>query len=429
MRSIASTLFVLSALFAHKGFSQINDHKYKVLFLGNSYTYVNDLPSMTASAAMSAGDTLIHDNNNIGGYTLQQHSTNATSLAKLAAGNWDYVVLQEQSQKPSFPDGQVDVEVFPYARALDSLVHHYNSCGRSMFYMTWGRKNGDVDNCASWPPVCSYMGMDSLLRFRYMTTADSNNALLSPVGAVWRNLRANYPTLELYQTDESHPSVAGTYAAACCFYTTIFKRSPLLITFNSTLAPSDAANIRTAVKTVVFDSLSKWHIKQYSPTASGTYTITSGNLVTFTGSSTNATTTTWYFGDGSSSNTLNTTHTYSGGGSFTAKLVAVNCGKSDTAKLTINLPTNAVQNLASVEQVFKMLPNPAHDVLTLTSEAFLSATHEINVINSLGQVVHRAECNHTTDQHIDISRLSGGVYTVMIQQDGLNKYRAPFLKN
>ena len=427
---LTSTLLVLCALlFTSHTFSQVNDHKYRVLFLGNSYTYVNDLPGMTASAALSAGDTLVHDNNNIGGYTLQQHSTNATSLTKLAAGNWDYVVLQEQSQKPSFPDGQVDVEVFPYAKALDSLVHHYNSCGRSIFYMTWGRKNGDADNCASWPPVCSYVGMDNLLRSRYETMADSNKALLSPVGAVWRYLRANYPSLELYQTDESHPSVAGTYAAACCFYTTIFKRSPLLISFNSTLTASDAANIRAAVKTIVFDSLSKWHIKQYAPAASGSYSITTGKTATFTGSSTNAATTTWYFGDGSSSTSLNTTHTYSSGGAFIAKLVAVNCGKSDTLKLTINLPTNAVQDMASADQAFRILPNPAHDVLTISSDAFLSAPYEVKIVNCLGQVVTSTVTNHTNDQCIDISKLADGIYTITILQNGLNTYRAVFQKN
>jgi hypothetical protein len=166
-----------------------------VLFLGNSYTYVNDLPKTIADMALSTNDTLIYDSNCPGGYTLQGHATNATSLNKIKQGNWDYVVLQEQSQYPSFPINQVETDVFPYAKLLDSLIHVSNPCAETVFYMTWGRKNGDASNCPSWPPVCTYNGMDSLLRLRYETMATSNKALLSPVSVVWKYLRTNNPLI------------------------------------------------------------------------------------------------------------------------------------------------------------------------------------------------------------------------------------------
>ncbi|MFA7106988.1 MAG: hypothetical protein WC154_06755, partial [Candidatus Izemoplasmatales bacterium] len=223
----------------------------RVLFLGNSYTSVNNLPQMITDLAASAGDNVVIDSNTPGGQTFQGHSTNSTSLQKIMLGNWDFVVLQEQSQRPSFPDSQVEVEVFPYAHILDSLINVYNSCGETMFYMTWGRKNGDADNCVSWPPLCTYEGMDSLLNLRYMMMANNENAVVSPVGAVWKYLRQNHPLIELYQSDESHPSLAGSYAAACCFYTSIFRKDPMLITNDYALPAADAANIRAAVKTIV----------------------------------------------------------------------------------------------------------------------------------------------------------------------------------
>ena len=78
-----------------------------VLFLGNSYTYVNNLPQMLADMALSTGDTLIFDSNLPGGYTLNGHSTNPTSQPKILQGGFDYVVLQEKSQLPAFPLNQV----------------------------------------------------------------------------------------------------------------------------------------------------------------------------------------------------------------------------------------------------------------------------------------------------------------------------------
>ena len=121
----------------------------RVLFLGNSYTFVNDLPQLTANFSQAAGDSLIFDSNTPGGYSLQQHSVNQTTLTKIALGNWDFVVLQEQSQMPSFPLSQVLVEVFPYAKKLDSLIKAANPCTQTIFFMTWGRKNGDSYNCSS----------------------------------------------------------------------------------------------------------------------------------------------------------------------------------------------------------------------------------------------------------------------------------------
>ena len=110
----------------------------RVLFLGNSYTSVNNLPQIVADVAASLGDTLIFDSNSPGGYTFQGHSTDATSLAKIALGNWDYVILQEQSQRPSFPISQVETDVFPYAHILDSIINAENQCAETVFFMTWG---------------------------------------------------------------------------------------------------------------------------------------------------------------------------------------------------------------------------------------------------------------------------------------------------
>ncbi len=64
---------------------------------------------------------------------------------------------------------------------------------------------------------------------------------------------------------DSHPSAAGSYAAACTFYTTFFRKDPSALTYNFTLSASDASSIRNAAKMVVYDSLLTWHIGEYDP--------------------------------------------------------------------------------------------------------------------------------------------------------------------
>lgn len=89
-RMKTSIFLILLMVLSSELFSQ---QKRAVLFLGNSYTYVNDLPFLTAQIALSKGDTLLYDSNTPGGYTFQAHATNSQSIAKIFQQNWDAVVL------------------------------------------------------------------------------------------------------------------------------------------------------------------------------------------------------------------------------------------------------------------------------------------------------------------------------------------------
>jgi len=399
--------------------------KKRALFIGNSYTSVNNLPQMVADIAASVDDTLLFDSSTPGGYTLQGHSSNATSLSKIALGNWDYVVLQEQSQFPSFPISQVETEVFPFAHFLDSLINAKNSCVETVFYLTWGRKNGDASNCASWPPVCTYSGMDSLLNMRYRMMADSNKAILSPVGAVWKYIRQNFPSIELYQSDESHPSIAGTYAAACSFYATFFRKDPTAITFNSTLSAKDAADIRIASKLVVYDSLKNWHIGEYDPLANFTYSISNGNQVDFTNSSLNATNFNWNFGDGGTSISNNPTHTYLIKGTYKVQLISNKCDIFDTTFQTIKITMPVGVDETTLTNDLNIYPNPVSTILSLQCSLSNKTTYKI--LGVVGQEIQSGIINNIEKQ-INVSLLSEGIYLLQLYENNEALGQQKFVK-
>lgn len=258
-----STLYlILTVTFfcsIHKTFSQTGTTK-KVLFIGNSYTSVNNLPQMIADAASSTGNTLVFDSSAPGGAFLcdQVMYQIYSGMAKIKNGGWDYVVLQDQSLAYT---GYVPVYV-KCAYRLDTLIKKHNPCSRTMFYVTWGRKDGMTFG--------SYHAMDSVIESNYMLAADSLNFESTPVGAIWRYLKTNQRSIDLFDADGSHPSLAGTYAAACGFYSTLFRKDPTQITFNSFLAPPDAAIIRAAAKLVVYDNLAKWNVGVYDSLMSRT---------------------------------------------------------------------------------------------------------------------------------------------------------------
>lgn len=250
----------------------------RVLFLGNSYTSANNLPKMTSDVATSVGDILIFDSNAPGAYYLGDHVINTVSVNKIKTGNWDYVVLQDQSLSHASQAG-----FYPFSKAsykLDSIIKQSNLCVQTLFYITWGRKNGDnyFNGNTNTIENRTYYQMDSTIQLNYMFEADSLKAMASPVGAVWRYIRRNYPAIELFDTDGSHPSQAGTYAAACCFYTALFRKNPALISFNAGLSAVDAANIRNAAKVIVYDSFLQWNIGKYDYLVNGACSTSLENL-------------------------------------------------------------------------------------------------------------------------------------------------------
>lgn len=396
-----------------------------VLFIGNSYTYVNDLPQLLSDLALSTNDTLLTGSNAPGGYTFKMHCSNSTTLSMIGQGGWDFVVLQEQSQLPSLPDSIVETESFPYASKLDSLITVANPCAETAFYMTWGRKNGDEENCASWPPVCTYTGMDSLLNKRYFEMAQANNAIVSPVGRAWHYCRENFPDYELYAPDGSHPSQAGSYLAACCFYTVILRKDPGLITYDFSLIPSMAADLRIVAQQVVYDSLYLWNVGSYDPNAQFTYSFETDSSVSFLNQSTNTHKFTWDFGDGSFSNDENPVHIYSQAGDYLVQLTAGECLYADTCQQSIVIGTTQLQGAG--KKSISVFPNPVNTILTVKSTGKGDNIFEYRVFDPGMRLLANGKISSISES-INMSWLPAGIYILELIDSSNHSYFSTIVK-
>lgn len=113
-----------------------------ILWIGNSYTFYNDLPTMTKKIAEDVG--IIINNTTVlkGGQRLSGHLKNPVLHELLTKGEWDYVVIQELSTTPAYSSKYVMENIYPYASEIDSIAHVYSPDVTTLFYMTWGHKNG-----------------------------------------------------------------------------------------------------------------------------------------------------------------------------------------------------------------------------------------------------------------------------------------------
>jgi hypothetical protein len=203
----------------------------RVLFIGNSYTYFNNLPEMLRGLAASRGLEIDVQMATTGGWKLADHWTHAESAAHrlLRDRKWDIVVLQEQSTLGSTTviDGVArvgaDDQFQQYAKLWQEEIHRAGMT--PAFYLTWAKKGAPQDQ-------------DALDR-AYVSAARAAHALVVPVGRAWKSAREHHAGIELFQPDGSHPSPAGTYLAACTFFAALFDRSPVGLPASITGTPID----------------------------------------------------------------------------------------------------------------------------------------------------------------------------------------------
>ena len=391
--------------------------KIKVLFIGNSYTYVNNLPQTVHDIAQANGDTLIFDSSTPGGYTFNMQSAYAPTLTKIAQGGWDYVVLQDQSEEPSFPPSQVQTDVYPYATLLDSLIHAADSCTETVFYMTWGHQNGDPPNCAGYPQICTYAGMQDRLSQSYIEMGQMNRATIAPAGEAWRKIVARPHGFDLYQADSSHPTVFGTYLTASVFYEILFQKSVLNDTFRTAGIPdSNAVQLRQAAHSTVSDSLSKWLGYGHIPLASFTHHISGGHL-SFTSTSLNGAVFSWSYGDGYTGSGASVSHTYASSGTYHITLtVSEKCKTSAyTDTVTVTVPSGLHSDQEAGIHIF---PSPAqYEVEIDMGSVDLSGGCNLFLTDILGRKL-KEQVIRSSSAIINVSDLTPGVYWGVFDMSG-----------
>jgi hypothetical protein len=214
-----------------------NSDAIQVLFIGNSYVFANNLPQVLVRLAESGEHKVYAEMAAKGGWTLEQHAASEGTLGKIASREWDYVILQEQSVRPSIP-AEREERMYPAARALDSAIADQGA--GTVLMMTWGRRDGLRE-----AGFTDYGAMQTQLATGYTTIGAELGALVAPVGLAWGEALRQRPNIGLWDTDGSHPAPAGSYLAACVFYAVLFEESPEGLSYHADLSPDEAQFLQT----------------------------------------------------------------------------------------------------------------------------------------------------------------------------------------
>lgn len=228
----------------------------KILFIGNSYTHMNDMPHLFDKITKDAGMNVIVEKSAQSGASFQVHSERKDLFEAIKKRQWDYVVLQGYSRELTFDPEHIDSASIPYLNQIVDSIYRNNACTNLLFYMTWGYDEGFKER----EEIDSYEKMADKIEAGYRYLGGTYDVPIVPVGMVWKKVKA-LEAMDLYDKDREHPSKIGSFLIASTFFEAIFgiQSKPDL----GLIRERDARKIREAVNQVLMETRAFYNLDRY----------------------------------------------------------------------------------------------------------------------------------------------------------------------
>lgn len=239
----------------------------RVLFLGNSLTYYNDMPALFRDLSLSAGKKIYVDSVTKGAATVAQFADvnteiGASAYGKLTGEKWDVIIIEPSRRITPDEDTILNAELYA-ASVISDLAE---KAGASlMLYSVWGNNNGVLNiygmtgNSSSKTISSREITHREHAKLMYDANVKVSDFLggvpLVGAGFAFENVMSARPDIDLYYTDQRHPSLAGSYLTACCFFAAIYGEKNAPLTYTAGLPDDAAAVLREYADKTVLEGL------------------------------------------------------------------------------------------------------------------------------------------------------------------------------
>jgi hypothetical protein len=177
----------------------------RILFIGNSLTYTNNLPGMLEKMSANETPPLHCESVTFPGASLAFHRALGVAENKIKSHPWDYVILQDYSVRPLDHPDATTTSVRNFSKTIQAAGAH------ALLFENWSRQDRP--------------GSHAALRADFEQISRDTNVPLVRIGEAWHVARDHLPWFKPF-IDERHPSLMGTYLAACVFFETIYHHAP-----------------------------------------------------------------------------------------------------------------------------------------------------------------------------------------------------------
>ena len=401
-----------TSLLAIVSIHSIAQQSLKVLFIGNSFTYVHDLPGTFKALSNAAGKTVTVDDYTIGGAMFAGTNGLANTpavYAKMHSQKWDYVVLQDNQGSFAVYQNQVTSTNIAANMRLRDSVKAILPCASVIWFTGWGPKGGVFSGDNTNQELNRIDSNYQYMQNKYPTKKE----IMAPFGKAWNNSMALQPNLNLFETDDVHPGMAGQLLNASVLYTTVFKQDPSNVNYTAGLSTTNASFLRnTGYKTVITPYIYNSHVVP---------TITP--IVTFSGGILSAQGTysayQWFLNNVLISGATSSTFTPTANGSYCVLATDNNgCKHYLSFPIVVSLATAIAENTFGKNVV--VYPNPVTDVSVIELKDLNWEECSIEITNVFGQRIFSQ--NLTADKFLIYkSNFESGIYFYSISDRNGNK--------
>lgn len=206
-------LLILGSIF----FIRINQ-PIKIIFIGNSLIYTNELPNILREICVSNGKNVIIEQSTAPDYKISNHVNYSKTIEKIQNTHWNYLIFNEHNFLLVNPE-KIESEIIPSWDKLDYLIKE-NKIDNILVFGNWGFKDG-----IAYPGISTYKLMQNSLKKTISKLSSKYGYEYLPIGDAWEKLLEKNPDLALWVGDKIHPSFTGSYLTACVIYSSIFQES------------------------------------------------------------------------------------------------------------------------------------------------------------------------------------------------------------
>lgn len=206
----------------------------RILFLGSSLTYANDMPLLVQAFARAVGQSVDVVTVAKGGASFEDHWNRGAALDKIREGGWSFVVMQQGPS--SLPQSRENMR--EYARRFADPIRKAGA--RPALYMVW--------------PGADRLAFFDDVRTSYTLTAEDMDGMLIPAGEAWRAAWRRDPDVPLYRKDGEHPSPTGSFLVALSVFGMLFSRSPVGLPARVRLRNGAFAQVSPGLATLLQES-------------------------------------------------------------------------------------------------------------------------------------------------------------------------------
>lgn len=226
----------------------------RVLFVGNSLTYFNDMPQLFAGIANDKGYRVEVDSYTVGGTGLAEMLAAGELIRRLDEERWDYLVLQPGTGESS--GGSISTDsTASVVRQLVEALHAVNPEAKVCLYeisngVTPGDGSGDYDY---------YLYTQQRILDTVTKIARLAGVPLAPAGECFREHYANHHDLMLHSVfNDIHPNLAGSYLVACAIFETLYEVPVAPCGYYGELDAEQAEYLQQIADTVVLPNRERW---------------------------------------------------------------------------------------------------------------------------------------------------------------------------